>query len=52
MHFCKNPMLFLNKHVNPFYATGLSPYPLKTSENHWFSYVLGGMERDQWHEIN
>ena len=28
--------------VNPFHATDLFWYPLKTSENHWFSDVFGG----------
>ena len=28
--------------IDPFHATGLFLYPLKTS---------GGIERDQWHEI-
>ena len=29
--------------IDPFHATGLFLYPLKTS---------GGIERDQWHEID
>ena len=39
-------------YINPFPATGLLLYPLKTSENLWFSDVFreGGIERDQWHE--
>ena len=28
--------------INPFHATGLFLYPLKTSENLWFSNVFGG----------
>ena len=30
------------KFLNLFYATGLFLYPLKTSENLWFSDVSGG----------
>ena len=38
--------------LNPFHATGLFRYPLKTSENLWFSDVFtGGIERDQWYEV-
>ena len=36
--------------LNPFHATGLFLYRLKTSENFQFS-VPGGTERDQWHEM-
>ena len=39
------------KPVNSFLATGLFRYPLKTSENLWFYDVLGGIERDQRHEM-
>ena len=34
--------------MNPFHATDLFLYPLKTSENLWFS---GGIERDQLREM-
>ena len=45
--------------INSFWATGFFLYPLKTSENFWFSDVFflgggregGGIERDQWHEM-
>ena len=38
--------------MNPLHATGLFLYPLKTSENLWFSDVIqGGIERDQWHKM-
>ena len=38
--------------LNPFHATGLFRYPLKTLENLWFSDVFtGGIERDQWYEV-
>ena len=35
--------------INPFYATDLFLYPLKTSENQRFSW---GIKRDQWHEMD
>ena len=38
-------------HFNPFHATGLFRYSLKTSENLWFFIFSGGIERDQWHEM-
>ena len=34
-------------HFNPFHATGLFRYSLKTSENLWFFIFSGGIERDQ-----
>ena len=37
--------------LNAFHATGLFRYPLKTSENLWFSDIFRGVERDQWHEM-
>ena len=37
--------------LNPFHDTVHFPYPLKTSENLYFSEISGGMERDQWHKI-
>ena len=33
--------------LNPFHVTCLFPYPLKTSENLWFSDVLRGIEGDR-----
>ena len=36
--------------IDPFYATGLFLYPLKISENLWFS-VFRGIESDQWQEV-
>ena len=36
---------------NPFYATSLFLYPLKTSANLWFSEFTEGIEGDQWHEM-
>ena len=39
------------KVTNPYHATGPFLYPLKTSENQSFSNVLGGIEREQWHEM-
>ena len=36
--------------LNPVHTTGLFLYPLKT-ENLWFLVFLGGIERDQWHEM-
>ena len=30
--------------INPFHATGLFLYPLKTSENLWFSDVIRGIK--------
>ena len=37
--------------IKPFHDTDLFRYPLKTSENLWFS-VFRGIERDQWHEMS
>ena len=31
--------------INPFHATDLFRYPLKTSENLWFSDVFGGYQK-------
>ena len=36
--------------LNPFNATGLFLYPLKTSENQRVSEAFCGIERHQWHE--
>ena len=44
-------MTVKSEFINPYYATGLFPYPLKTSENLWFSDVFRGIGRDQWHKI-
>ena len=38
-----NTYLALN--INPFHATGLFLYPLKTSENHRFSDVFRGYQK-------
>ena len=39
--------------ANPFYATGLFLYLLKTRENLWFADAfLGDIERDQWHKMS
>ena len=38
-------------YFNPFYATDLFWYPLKTSENQRFPDVFRGIKRDQWHEM-
>ena len=38
--------------LNPFHATGIFLYPLKKSENLWFSDALRGIEKDQWHEMS
>ena len=38
--------------INPFHATGLFLYPLKTSENVKFLMFSGGIERDQWHKMD
>ena len=37
--------------INPFGATGLFLYPLKTSENQRFLMFSGGIERYQWHQM-
>ena len=37
---------------NPFYATGLFLYPLKTSENQKFSDVFMGYRKRPWHEMS
>ena len=39
------------QNLNPFHATDLFRYPLKTSENKGFLMFSGGIERDQWHEM-
>ena len=39
--------LFKEMHIYPFYSTTLFLYPLKISENLWFSDVLGGTEKAQ-----
>ena len=31
--------------MNPVQATGFFPYPMKTSQNHWFSNVFRGVEK-------
>ena len=38
---CTHTILYIY-HVNPFYATGLFLYPLKTSENQRFFDIFGG----------
>ena len=38
-------------YFNPFFLTVLFLYPLKISENFWFSDVFRGIEKEQWHEI-
>ena len=38
-------------YFNPFYATDLFWYPLKTLENQRFPDVFRGIKRDQWHEM-
>ena len=48
-------MLYNLKHSRrnfTFLATVHSLYPLKTSENLWFSGVFKGIERDHWHETD
>ena len=37
--------------MNPYHVIGLFLYPLKTSKNQKLSDVLGGIERDQSHEM-
>ena len=36
---------------NPFHATGIFLYPLKTSENLWFSDIFKGYRKKLWHEM-
>ena len=36
--------------VKQFYATGLFPYPLHTSETRGFLMLPEGLEKDKWHE--
>ena len=38
--------------INPFHASDLFWYPLKTSANLWFSDVFRGINRNQWHEMD
>ena len=40
--------VILSQDLNPFHASGLFLYPLKTRGFLMFS---GGIERDQWHEM-
>ena len=35
--------------INPFHATALFLYPLKTSENVWLM-SAGNIKRNRWHE--
>ena len=37
--------------IKPFQDTSIILYTLKAIENHIFSDILGGIERDQWHEM-
>ena len=37
---------------NPFHATGIFLYPLKTLEKQRFLKFSGGIERDQWHGMD
>ena len=37
------------KLINPFHATDLFLYPVKTSENQRFFDFSGGIKRGQWH---
>ena len=49
-----NPMTYLShipSDINPFYTTGLFLCPLKTSENLRVIFS-GGIERDQWYDID
>ena len=47
----KGNVVVQNFKVNPFNATGLFQYPLKTSQTRGFLMFSGGIERDQWHEM-
>ena len=37
--------------LNPFHATDLFLYPLKTLENLWFSDAFRGHRKRQWHKM-
>ena len=37
--------------VNTFHATDLLLYPMKTSENVWFSDNFKGYRKSRWHEM-
>ena len=37
--------------INPFQANVPFLYPMKTSENFWFSDVFVGIEREHWPEM-
>ena len=43
--------IYLVFFINPFHVPDIFLYPLKTSKNLWLSDFLGGIERDQWHEM-
>ena len=40
------------KSLNPFHATGLFVYPLKTSENFWYPDVSREYRRSKWYEMS
>ena len=48
MHYTEYTLIFT---FNPFYATGLFLYPLKTSKNPGFVMFSGGIERNKRHEM-
>ena len=37
-----NNFLRISKYLNPFHASSLSLYPLKTPQNLWFSLIFSG----------
>ena len=55
MYLERTVLLFLfstEGHINPFHATGIFPYPLKTSENLWFYEAFKGVQKEPvvWNE--
>ena len=50
---CKDLIYLCNPHgINPFCASCLFLYPLKSSENLWFFIFLEGIEWGQSHEMD
>ena len=37
--------------LKPFYANSVFLHSLRKSEDLWFSDILGGKEKDHWHEM-
>ena len=51
MYMCSFASVHAKIIVNPFHATDLFLYPLKTSENQRFSDAFRGYRKRSWHEM-